>query len=248
MPASGIGETPAMTGRGLTLLLDGDAQTTRLGAALAPLLEAGDAVLLSGAVGAGKSHLARAIIRARLGRMEDVPSPTFTLVQTYEAGAAEVENPRAGGAAAGRAKAGRPETGLSAPRGPGTPEAGGAATGGEAGEAAAQGPQARTAGMDAGGTAAQGPQAGAAGTAAVEIWHADLYRLTSPAEVAELGLEAAFETAICLVEWPDRLGRLAPPDALEIALAVRGDARAAHVRGGRAGLIDGLEAAWGLDG
>jgi len=49
-----------------------------------------------------------------------------------------------------------------------------------------------------------------------EIWHADLYRLTGPDEVEELGLKAAFDTAICLVEWPDRLGDLAPASALTL--------------------------------
>ena len=49
-----------------------------------------------------------------------------------------------------------------------------------------------------------------------EIWHADLYRLTGPSEVYELGLETAFETSICLVEWPDKLGELAPKNALSI--------------------------------
>ena len=49
---------------------------------LAPLLVPGDTLLLEGPIGAGKSAFARALIRARLGRMEDVPSPTFTLVQT----------------------------------------------------------------------------------------------------------------------------------------------------------------------
>jgi tRNA threonylcarbamoyl adenosine modification protein YjeE len=44
-----------------------------------------------------------------------------------------------------------------------------------------------------------------------EIWHADLYRLGDPEEIAELGLEDAFAEAICLVEWPDRLGAAAPP-------------------------------------
>ena len=39
----------------------------------------------------------------------------------------------------------------------------------------------------------------------VDLWHADLYRLTSPSECDELGLVDAFESAICLVEWPDRL-------------------------------------------
>lgn len=53
--------------------------------ALAPDLRAGDTVLLDGPVGAGKSHFARALIRARLQNPgEEVPSPTFTLVQTYD--------------------------------------------------------------------------------------------------------------------------------------------------------------------
>lgn len=56
-----------------------------------------------------------------------------------------------------------------------------------------------------------------------EIWHADLYRLTHPDEVIELGLDGAFETAICLVEWPDRLGDLVPETALTIAMDVTGD-------------------------
>jgi tRNA threonylcarbamoyladenosine biosynthesis protein TsaE len=47
-----------------------------------------------------------------------------------------------------------------------------------------------------------------------EIWHSDLYRLMDVSEITELGLEEAFETAICLVEWPDRLGDLAPGSAL----------------------------------
>ena len=64
-------------------LPDADA-TTRLGAALAPLLAPGDAVLLQGPLGMGKSTLARGLIRALTRLDEDVPSPTFTLVQFYE--------------------------------------------------------------------------------------------------------------------------------------------------------------------
>ena len=52
--------------------------------------------------------------------------------------------------------------------------------------------------------------------AAPEIWHADLYRLTHPDEAIELGLEEAFDTAICLIEWPDRLAELAPRKALTL--------------------------------
>ena len=55
-----------------------------LGVRLAKHLRAGDCVLLSGPIGAGKTHLARAIIQSRLLAPEDVPSPTFTIVQTYQ--------------------------------------------------------------------------------------------------------------------------------------------------------------------
>lgn len=59
-------------------------QTAALGHALAAILAPGDVVLLDGPVGAGKSHLARALIRARLRDPDaEIPSPTFTLVQSY---------------------------------------------------------------------------------------------------------------------------------------------------------------------
>lgn len=58
--------------------------TARLGAAVAPLLAPGEAVLLYGPLGMGKSTLARGLIRALTRPDEDVPSPTFTLVQFYE--------------------------------------------------------------------------------------------------------------------------------------------------------------------
>lgn len=145
----------------LSLYLATPDDTARLGCWFARHLQAGDCVLLQGPIGAGKSHFARAFIQARLGRTEDVPSPTFTLVQTYEAD--------------------------------------------------------------------------------VDIWHADLYRLTHPDEVLELGLEAAFDTAICLIEWPDRLGRHQPSGALRMRFDSEGEGRRVSVwLGGRAGLADGL--------
>ena len=60
------------------------AATIRLGAAIAPLLASGETVLLYGPLGMGKSTLARGLIRALTRPDEDVPSPTFTLVQFYE--------------------------------------------------------------------------------------------------------------------------------------------------------------------
>ena len=58
--------------------------TTALGQTIAPLLAPGDSVLLYGPLGMGKSTLARGLIRALTTPDEDVPSPTFTLVQFYE--------------------------------------------------------------------------------------------------------------------------------------------------------------------
>lgn len=100
-------------------------------------LRVGDVVLLEGHIGAGKTHFARSIIQHLAPDQRDVPSPTFTIVQTYE-------------------------------------------------------------------------------TDEIEIWHCDLYRLTSPDEALELGLDDAFEDAICLIEWPDRLGSECPTDALTL--------------------------------
>lgn len=62
-----------------------DAGTTaRLGAALSEMIRSGEAILLTGPLGAGKSVLARGLIQALAGAEEEVPSPTFTLVQFYE--------------------------------------------------------------------------------------------------------------------------------------------------------------------
>ncbi len=67
--------------------LPDEAAAMRLGAALARLVAPGDLILLSGDLGAGKTTLARALVQSHLGEhglADDVPSPTFTLVQTYE--------------------------------------------------------------------------------------------------------------------------------------------------------------------
>ena len=60
------------------------AATAGLGGRIAPLLAPGETVLLYGPLGMGKSTLARGLIRALTRPDEDVPSPTFTLVQFYE--------------------------------------------------------------------------------------------------------------------------------------------------------------------
>lgn len=68
------------------------AATAHLGAVIAKVLETGDAVCLFGPLGAGKSTLARGLIRALTRPDEEVPSPTFTLVQTYGASGFDVSH------------------------------------------------------------------------------------------------------------------------------------------------------------
>jgi tRNA threonylcarbamoyl adenosine modification protein YjeE len=123
--------------------LPDEAATARLAGWLAPLLRPGDAVLLTGDLGAGKTAFVRALVAAALGGPVEVPSPTFTLVQTY-----------------------------ALPR--------------------------------------------------VDLWHFDLYRLAGPDEVLELGWEEALAEAAVIVEWPDRLGPLAPAERLDVDLQVAG--------------------------
>jgi len=120
--------------------LANEAATEALAARLARLAQPGDVLALRGTLGAGKSTFARAFIRALTSPEEEVPSPTFTLLQTYDTD--------------------------------------------------------------------QGP-----------VWHLDLYRLSEPEEALELDLEEGFATAICLIEWPDRLGRLLPASRLDLTLA-----------------------------
>ena len=90
-----------MAGFETIVQLDDEAATAALGARIARGLKPGDAVLLKGELGAGKTTLARAILR-ELGVHTYVPSPTFTLVQAYETPALplyhydlyRIENPR----------------------------------------------------------------------------------------------------------------------------------------------------------
>lgn len=67
----------------LELILPDPAAAARFGARLAARLETGDAVLLDGGLGAGKTTLARVVIAALTG-VTDAPSPTYTLVQPYD--------------------------------------------------------------------------------------------------------------------------------------------------------------------
>lgn len=61
-----------------------EAETLKFGARLSGLLRAGDVIALSGDLGMGKTTLTRGLIRSLIEGLEELPSPTFTLVQTYE--------------------------------------------------------------------------------------------------------------------------------------------------------------------
>ncbi|OYW44121.1 MAG: tRNA (adenosine(37)-N6)-threonylcarbamoyltransferase complex ATPase subunit type 1 TsaE [Sphingomonadales bacterium 12-68-11] len=125
------------------------------GARIAEALQPGDVVALSGGLGAGKTTLARAIIAA-LGYPGEVPSPTFTIVETYDPPAVRLP-----------------------------------------------------------------------------VVHADFYRLASPREADELGLDDYRVGAALIAEWPEQAGGFfAEPACLGITLEIAGDGRRAIVEPG----------------
>jgi len=138
-----------MTKRSATCRLPSSEATSELAQTIARILVPGDVVMLDGPIGAGKTHFARSLIQSLMEVPEDVPSPTFTLVQTYEV-----------------------------PTG--------------------------------------------------ELWHADLYRLSHVDEVEELGLIAAFDDAVCLIEWPEKLEDLRPENALTLRFSLDEDSEDAR--------------------
>jgi tRNA threonylcarbamoyl adenosine modification protein YjeE len=145
--------TPA-GGASISVILPDEQATLRFAADIAAAIEPGDLVTLSGDLGAGKTTFARALIRTLAGDDAiEVPSPSFTLIQTYEL-----------------------------PR--------------------------------------------------FTLAHTDLYRLSSAAELAELGFDDLPDTAVMLMEWPDRAAGRLPPDRLDITFTLAA-AEGPHVRHAR---------------
>ncbi|KHL25842.1 ATPase [Croceibacterium mercuriale] len=138
-----------------TIDLPDEAATRALGQRIAAVLRADDVVALTGGLGAGKTTLARAIIAAA-GHLGEVPSPTFTIVETYDP------------------------------------------------------PNVR-----------------------LPLVHADFYRLRSPDEAAEIGLDDYRTGAALIAEWPDHAGGFThEPACLSIRLETVGEARRAIVEPG----------------
>lgn len=79
-----LSQTLSAEGGGTSCHLADAEASLAFGRRLGRCLRPGDIVLLEGPIGAGKTHIARAAIRAFLGAPVEVPSPTYTLVQTYE--------------------------------------------------------------------------------------------------------------------------------------------------------------------
>ena len=67
----------------------------------------------------------------------------------------------------------------------------------------------------------------------LEIWHFDLYRLKTPDEVYELGIESAFVQGLSIIEWPEIIQDILPKDRLELNLSFsfKDDARILTMKG-----------------
>ena len=64
-----------------------------------------------------------------------------------------------------------------------------------------------------------------------ELWHCDMYRLENPKDAYELGLFDSFEDAVCVIEWPEKLGSLLPKKIYKIDLKFNGNGRTAYLEG-----------------
>ena len=133
-------------------LSQSEQDTIQFATQFAKTLKGNEIIALWGTLGMGKTVFARAVIRALTKRKEEVPSPTFTLLQTYEI-----------------------KTG--------------------------------------------------------DIFHFDFYRLKTPEEAYEIGIEDAFNGGICLIEWPEKIGSILPKNAIHVYFEKTPQGRLIDIKG-----------------
>lgn len=126
--------------------------TIKFAKEFAKTLKGDEIIALWGTLGMGKTVFTKAVIQELMGHDEDVPSPTFTLLQTYT-------------------------------------------------------------------------------TKIGEIFHFDFYRLKTPEEAYEIGIEDAFESGISLIEWPEKIGKLLPKRAINIRFEMTDQGREITIEG-----------------
>ena len=125
-------------------------ETSTFAAQFAKTLKVGDIIALHGTLGVGKTAFTRGVIQSLIGEKE-VPSPTFTLLQTYE-----------------------------------TPN--------------------------------------------FDIYHFDMYRLKSPQEAYEIGIEDAFAEGVSFIEWPDKIKGVLPRKHTDIFFEIKDDTRVITIK------------------
>lgn len=128
-----------------TFISHSEQETLDIASQFAKTLKIGDIIALHGTLGVGKTAFTRGIIQS-LTSAKEVPSPTFTLLQTYE-------------------------------------------------------------------------------TPYFDIYHFDMYRLKTPDEAYEIGIEDAFAEGVSFIEWPEKIGSILPKKHIDILFEVKDNIR-----------------------
>lgn len=133
-----------------TYISYGEEDTIKIASEFAKTLKIGDIVALHGTLGVGKTAFTRGVIQS-LTQAVEVPSPTFTLLQTYE-----------------------------------TPN--------------------------------------------FDIYHFDMYRLKTPEEAYEIGIEDAFAEGVSFIEWPEKIGSILPKKHIDIFFEINNNCRTITIK------------------
>ena len=136
----------------MEFLSQSEQETVSFAKKFAKTLKGDEIVALWGTLGMGKTVFAKAVIQELSNRKEDVPSPTFTLLQGYD-------------------------------------------------------------------------------TPLGEVYHFDFYRLKSPEEAYEIGIEDAFAEGISLIEWPEKIGPILPKKHICVTISLIDNGRQIDIEG-----------------